>query len=196
MDAHQLYVAAQEQVRRPRARVRWGRTFFVGILLGLLATGGALAYEATWIRDVPQPPDTVTLERTAFSAIGCSIAYPAAWTVEKTKRRVTILSREVAKDRSTRGLRASATDVAFKHVGSEISRLVDRLGSYRAIDTTRKTVDGQAAVVHVFIADDLRFEQWWIDRGKTTLRIDLWSRPADDNAPQLNARIVRSVDLL
>ena len=114
----------------------------------------------------------------------------------ETKRRITIVGEDAVAERSLRGIRAVVTDVRFKRVPSEIGRLADRLGSYRAIRTTRGKVGGERAVQHVFVVDDLRFEQWWVEDGKRTLRIDLWSRPADDAAVEQNRRIVASVRLL
>jgi hypothetical protein len=168
----------------------------LGLVVGMLLTAGALAFESAWIRYLPDAPDAVALSRASFEDIGCSVAYPDGWKVQETKRRVTFLSDERARDRSTRGFRIGATDIPFSRVEDQIGELPDRLGSYTALDTSRGELDGERTVVHVFVADDLRFEQHWVDRGERTLRVDLWSRPADEDAPALNQRIVRSVALL
>jgi hypothetical protein len=181
--------------RSPR-RMRWGRVLVGGIVGAVVLTAGALAYEAVWIRDVPPPAGRVALTRASYSDIGCTLAYPSRWAVQETKRRVTFLSGESAKDRSTRGFRVASTDVPYARADEQIDGLEGRLGTYEGLDTFRREVDGERALVHVFIADDLRFEQWWIDQGKRTLRVDLWSRPADDHAPELNERLVGSIVLL
>ena len=192
---HPVAVAVADPLRRSR-RVRWGRAVVLGIVFGVLLTAGALAYESVWIRYLPPPPERIALSRASYSDLGCAVARPAGWAVQETKRRVTFLGGESAKDRSTRGFRVSATDIPYDRADDQVAELADRLGSYEPLDTVRREVDGERALVHTFIADDLRFEQWWIDRGKRTLRIDLWSRPADDDAPALNERIVRSIELL
>ncbi len=190
-----IAVAASQPVRA-RSRVRWGRVAVLGLVGGLFLTAGALAYESVWIRYLPPAPDALALTGRTFESVGCSVASPEGWTVQTTKRRVTFLSGETAKDRSTRGFRVSATDISFSRVDDQIADLPDRLGSYASLDTFRREVDGERAVVHVFVADDLRFEQWWVDHGKRTIRVDLWSRPADEDAPALNDRIVRTITLL
>ena len=177
-------------------QVRWGRVVLLGVIGAVLLSAGALAYEAMWTRHLPPPPDRVALTGASYADIGCALSYPTGWTVQETKRRVTFLSGETAKDRSTRGFRVSSTDIPYSRADDQIDGLGDRLGSYEALETFRREVDGERALVHVFIADDLRFEQWWVDRGKRTLRVDLWSRPADDDAPELNERLVRSIVLL
>jgi hypothetical protein len=116
--------------------------------------------------------------------------------VQETKRRVTFLSPDRVKDRSTRGFRVAVTDIPYSRADEQIAQLPDRLGSYTALETAAREIDGKRALVHTFIADDLRFAQWWVARGKGTLRVDLWSRPADDDAPALDERIVRSIELL
>jgi hypothetical protein len=183
--------------RRPAKALRPGRVVLVGLFLAVLATAGALTWEATWIRSVPPPSDRVALTSGGFPACSCSFSYPASWTVTETKRRVTVVGDDAAAERSLRGVRAVRTDIAFKRAGAEIDRLSERLASYRAIRTSRGlVVAGEPAVVHVFITDGLRFEQWWVDTGKRTLRIDLWSRPADDEAVEQNERVIASVKLL
>jgi hypothetical protein len=181
---------------RRRSRVRWGRVIVLGLIGGVLLTAGALAFESVWIRYLPDAPGTIALSRASFDNVGCTVAYPTGWKVQETKRRATFLSSETAKDRSTRGFRVNSTDIPFSRVDDQIEQLPDRLGSYAALETFSDSVDGKQATVHVFVADDLRFEQWWIDRGKRTLRVDLWSRPADEDAPVLNRRIVESITLL
>ena len=181
---------------RSRPRVRWGRVVFVGLLGAAVLTIGALVYESLWIRYLPPDADDVALVRASYAGIGCAAGHPTGWRVQETKRRVTFLSGEVAKDRSTRGFRIARTDIPYDRVSDQIEELPDRLGSYTALDTFADSVDGEPATVHVFVADDLRFEQWWIQRDERTLRIDLWSRPADEDAPDLNERIVDSITLL
>jgi hypothetical protein len=177
-------------------RVRWGRVVLIGLLFGVLLTAAALAYESLWIRYLPPDADDVALTRASYSDIGCAVAFPSDWQAQETKRRVTFLSGETAKDRSTRGFRVSETDVPYERVDDQIADLPDRLGSYTALETFSGSVDEKPATVHVFVADDLRFEQWWIDAGKRALRVDLWSRPADEDAPVLNRRLVESITLL
>ncbi len=176
--------------------MRWGRVIGLGIVFGVVLTAGALAYESVWIRYLPPPPERIALSRASYADVGCAVARPAGWTVQDTKRRVTFISADIVKDRSTRGFRVSATDIPYARADDQIAALPDRLGSYEALDTSHREVDGERALVHTFVGDDLRFEQWWIDRGKRTLRVDLWSRPADDDAPALNERIIRSIELL
>ena len=182
--------------RRDPRRVRWGRVVVLGLAGAVVLTVGALAYESVWTGYLPPDAKDVSLVRGSYPDVGCAVGRPDGWTVQQTKRRVTVLSGELAKDRSTRGFRIARTDIPADHVEDQIEQLPDRLGSYNAIETYADSVDGVAATVHVFVADDLRFEQWWVARGKHTLRIDLWSRPADERAADLNQRIVDSVELL
>lgn len=181
---------------RTRRHVRWGRSIVLGVVAGVLLTAGALTYEAVWIRYLPDPPDAIAMTEASYEEIGCTVSYPVGWRVTETKRRVTFLSGEAVKDRSTRGFRVSETDIPFARVNDQIEQLPDRLVSYAALETFADSVDGEPATVHVFVADDLRFEQWWVERGKRTLRVDMWSRPADEDARELNERIVDEIELL
>jgi hypothetical protein len=180
---------------RPTKRLRPARVIVLGAILGVVLTVGALAWEATWIRAVPASPSGVELIPASFESVDVAVSYPSGWAVAETSRRVTFLSDDADGERSYRGFRVTRMDVPFKKVQKQIDDLDDRLTGYRALSTDRTEVDDERAVAHAFVADDLRFEQWWIDRGERLVRVDLWSRQADDDAPALNERLVRTIAL-
>lgn len=183
-------------VARRSVRVRWGRSLLLGLVGAVVVTAGALAFESLWTRHLPPDAEDVAMTRSSYPDVGAAVSHPSGWQIQETRRRVTFLSGEAARDRSTRGFRVSDTDIPYSRVDDQIEQLADRLLRYSPLETFADSVDGEPATVHVFVADDLRFEQWWIDRGKRTLRIDLWSRPADEHAPDLNRRIVDEIQVL
>lgn len=182
--------------RRSPNRVRKRRVFLLALVLGVLAAAGAAAWEASSTRNVPPDARSIGFRSTALNDVGCTVSHPDDWTLEEAKRHATFLSDERNGDLSLRGFRITRTAFPMDEVNDQLVEQEDKFGTYEILSTERTTLDGRDAIRHVFLGDDLRFEQWWVRRDKrTTLRLDLWSRPADDIAPDVNERIVSSLNV-
>ena len=178
------------------SRFRTDRVIVRALFLGVLLTIGLLAFEGTSTRFAPPAPSRVVLERHDFERFGFSIEVPSNWTPSETGFRAELRGPERIGGRATRGVHAIVPASPFSDVSKQIARGRDaRPDHYRGISTERRRVDGALAVRNVFVSDDLRKEQWWIDRGSRMLRIEFWSRAADDDAPEINERMIRSVRL-
>jgi hypothetical protein len=177
-------------------RVRADRVIVRGIFFGLLLTIGLLVFEGTSTRFAAEAPSRLALERHDFERFGFSISAPRSWTPSETGFRAELRAPERIGGRPSRGVHAILPASSFEDVSAQIDRGRNaRPDHYRGISTDSDSVDGAAAVVTVFVSDDLRKEQWWIERGDRMLRIEFWSRAADDDAPELNERMIRSVRL-
>ena len=190
--------AHRPSVARGRSpnRVRKGRVFLLALLLGIAAAAGAAAWEASSTRHVLPEARSIRFSTTTLDGVGCTVSHPDEWTLEEAKRHAAFLSDERNGDLSLRGFRITRTAFPMDDVNDELIEQEGKFRTYEILTTERTTLDGRDAIKHVFLGDDLRFEQWWVRRDKrTTLRIDLWSRPADDIAPDVDERIVSSLDV-
>ena len=177
-------------------RVRTGRVFVRSLLVGILAAAGAAAWEASSIRNVPPPIAAVRFSSISLEGVGCDISYPNDWDVEEAKRLASFLSDDRRGELSLRGFRVTQTAVPLAEVDDQLIEQVDKFRTHDVMSTQRTSLDSRDAVKHIFLGDDLRFEQWWVERDRrSTIRLELWSRPADDDALVVNARIVESLDV-
>lgn len=182
-------------VRSPN-RVRKRRVVVRSVLVGILAAAGAAAWEASSTRNVPPAVESVRFSSASLEGVGCDVSYPEDWRRDEAKRHASFLSDERDGDLSLRGFRVTRTAVPLGAVRDQLAEQEDKFRTYEAISTEDASVDEQRTIRHVFLGDGLRFEQWWVKRDKrSTIRLDLWSRPADDDALEINARIVRSLDV-
>ena len=173
-----------------------GGAMFLWLILVVFLTLLMLAVEV-WMPRYPSiSPASLDLGTQVYIEHGFSIAYPAGWTVKSTKKRVTFSAPEPIGP-PTRGLRVMPSGVDFVKVDNRARELNrERVAGYRTLDRAGRTIAGRDAFLFVFAGDGLRFEQWWIDRGRWTVRLEFWSRLADDGAAELNERIARTLRLL
>jgi hypothetical protein len=182
--------APVERVRRPHR------------LLRTVAGGCALAvalvvWEIASQNVVSLPPAAMTFEHRSLDEVGIAFEVPSDWEVELGPGRATFFSREARYGRSTRGLRAMRVEDPFSKAGDAMRVLAGRTPGYRRVSLRRTTVAGASAFLHTFTSDALHYDQWWVDGGRgASVRVDLWSPATDDDAPEVNRRIMRSAELL
>ncbi len=176
---------------------RTGRVLLQGFFTAALIAIGMLALETFMPRYTSTTPAVERLQRQAFDDLRFSIAFPAGWDVVEDRYGVSFYSPERAGRASTRGFRVEAIDAPFKEAKDEASRIDrDRFPEHQVLGTARgRTRSGEDAYKRVLSADDLRLEQWWIEQGKRMLRLEFWSRLADDDASDVNGRIVKTLEL-
>jgi hypothetical protein len=180
-----------------RHRVSAGRVLMEGIVTAFLLTFGMLMLEAFIPKYTSTSPVAATLERRAFTGLGFAISHPSGWQVTETANGVTFRSGERAGGRSTRSFVVDPGQIAFKDVKEEGEHIDDgRFSDHVVLTSGAQTRGGKRAYTRVVAAEGLRFEQWWIDRGKVSLRIEFRSRGADDDAPAINTRIIDTLELL
>jgi hypothetical protein len=191
-----------EPLRPPAARVRRprrkrGAVVLTGVVAALLIAVGLLAFEAFIPKYTSTTVAVSTLDRRTFPDLGFSIAHPEGWTVVEDRYGVSFYSGERAGKASTRGFRVEQIDIAFKNVKNDAVRIDrDRYRALELLSTARGTTRaGEDAYKRVVVADDLRLEQWWIDRNEDVLRLEFWSRLADDEASAVNERLVKTLEL-
>jgi hypothetical protein len=181
---------------RPASRVRKRRVLVLAVVFGTITAAGAVAWEASSRRNVPAPAGSVRFSSASLDGVGCDISYPDEWRLAEAKRHASFLSDERNGDLSLRGFRVTRTAIPLTDVRDEVVAQEAKFDTHEILSTEDATVGGRRAIKHIFLGDELRFEQWWVQRDKrSTIRLDLWSRPADDDALAVNARIVDSLDV-
>ena len=146
-----------------------GRVVLIGLVCGVLLDGRRARVRVTWIRYLPRARRRRGADPTRRSATSAAPSHTRrAGRSRTTKRRVTFLSGESGEGPvDSRVPRQRRRTSRSTRVDEEIDELPDRLGSYTSLETFSDRSTAKPATVHVFVADDLRFEQWWIDRGRT-----------------------------
>ena len=94
---------------------------------------------------------------------------------------------------SSHGMRVIAANESLAKAHADLKKLDgDLVSSYRPIRTvTGIEVGGRPAFRHDFTGDGTAVEQWWVQRGKGTFRIDLFARPdLAEETQELDERIV------
>ena len=168
-----------------------------GIVAAFLLTFGMLMLEAFMPKYTSTSPVSSTLERREFVDLGFTVGYPSGWQVAETARGVTFRSGERAGSRSTRGFVVVPEEITFSEVEAE-AELVDsrRFTEYVVLASGPQTLAGQRAHRRLVAAEGFRIDQWWIEHGNSTVRVEFRSRGADDDAAAINARILDTLDLL
>lgn len=175
-----------------RHRVSAGRVVFEGVTAAFFLTVGLLAIEAFMPKFTSTTPVVTALDERTFPELGFSITYPRGWRVEETRKVAAFRSADPA-----RGFRVGGVGLEFDDVkkGSEkLDRA--RFREHEVLDTGRGKHGGAGAYKRVLSVEGLRVDQWWIERDDGTLRLEFWSRLADEEAPAIDARIVETLDLL
>jgi hypothetical protein len=181
--------------------IRFGRLLLIGLISGLLVALGLVAIEFFGPRLRGTLPDQVPLERQTFETMEFAIGIPRGWEVrnEKLGSRSAVTVLEPAGAGDSAGLREFQI-VAEKQsiVGARVNaatRLPPSGVEIRIVDGI--SLDGRKAFRHLYIVDDEYREQWWIERGKGTYRLE-FSAPASrrEEASLLNVRIARTFDVL
>ena len=192
-------VRTYQQVSYPlvsRKRFSFWRGLRRGIGCGLLAALGLIGLEMAFPRFTTTSSGSSVVEDRRFSDRGFGIAIPAGWEMHRSDPTLSFVSPERTFGRSTRGLRVTTFATSFKKVEASIDANRRRVTGYRLITRKSTTLDGEKAVAAVFAGNALRFEQWWVAADKGMMRVELWSRQADDDAIALNRRIAGSFELL
>jgi hypothetical protein len=167
------------------------------LLAALLLTFALLAIEVFAPKYTSTSSRLGGSEPRTFADLGFSIDVPDGWTVDTSERAASFYSGEEVGTVSTRGFRVSPTTVAFKDVPRSSERTdASRFVSHDVVETSRGKRGGRNTYQRVLFVEGRRIEQWWIDLGRgRSLRVEFWSRAADDDAPATNARILDSLDL-
>ncbi len=189
----------------PAARpsgIRFWRLVAIGLVAGVVVALGLLALEFFGPRLLGTLPDQVQLERKAFSNFAINV--PEGWDVreERIGSRPAINVLEPAGGDDVAGL--SEFHIVVEKESLAVAR---RLADLRAPPSAQSyeeinivdgiRIDGLKTFRHLYIDDDAYVEQWWIERGNGTYRIE-FSSPVSrrEESAQLNVRIARSFDLL
>lgn len=179
-----------------REHVSTGRVLLEGLAAAFLLTVGLLAMEAFMPKFTSTTPVVEDLVQRSFPRFAFSISYPTGWEVKESARGVSVDSGETLGGTSTRGFTVTPLEADFSEIKHE-SKQLDRRRfiAPELIDTGRGTRAGADAYKRVLRAEGLRIQQWWIDRGDDVLRLEFWSRLADEDAPVIDSRIVDTLDL-
>lgn len=188
-------------VTRPSG-IRFGRLLAIGLAAGLIVALGLLLLEFFGPRLRGTLPDQVHLERQAFSNFAISV--PEGWDVRQdeigSRPAVSVLEPAGADD--VAGL--SEFHIVLEKESFAVAR---KLADLRAPPSARNyeeinivdgiRIDGLKTFRHMYTDDDEYVEQWWIERGDGTYRIEFKSPVARrEESALLNVRIARSFDVL
>lgn len=189
----------------PAARpssIRFGRLLVIGLVSGLIVALGLVALEFFGPRLRGTLPDQVRLERKAFSDFAISV--PEGWDVreERIGSRPAVNILEPAGGDDAAGL--SEFHIVLEKESLAVAR---KLADLRAPPSAQNyqeinivdgiRIDGLKAFRHMYTDDDQYVEQWWIERGEETYRIEFSSPVARrEESALLNVRIARSFDVL
>jgi hypothetical protein len=171
------------------SRHRLRRFVALPLLVSMVIVLALLAYEV----GLPRRAADVRLHqfvlRRAFS-----LDVPLRWAFVVDDPRTTVFTDPDQPDTS-HGVRVVTSIDPLDKVRKRLAGVGRQLvGAYRPVDTvTGLRVDGRPAFRHDFVGKDTVVQQWWVQRGKGTFRIDLWVRPDfAEETRALHERIVRS----
>lgn len=199
------HVAPHVPIRHaPRRRSGVGRLVLIGLVSGVLLTAGFLALEAV----VPQLretlPSRIALSEESFPGLGFAISVPDGWDVreEDVDSKPGVVIFEPARSGSDAGLRRlnvvrvdRSLDAARDLAGT---RAPASARNYEEIDITDGLrVDGRRAFRHRYTDGEEYREEWWIQAGAATFRIEFASPVSHrEESAGLFVRIARSFDVL
>lgn len=188
----------------PRRRVRVGRLILLGLLSVVLLTLGLLALEAWGPQLRGDLVEQVRLDRESFPSLDFAIRAPRGWEVREgtVGGRPAVVVREPATDEPAGELREFGVfvekrsfDRARELADERIPASAEDYDEIGIIDGL--TVDGRSAFRHLYTDEDEYIEDWWIERGGGTFRLE-FSSPISrrEESAQLNVRIARTFDVL
>lgn len=195
------YEPAPPAPPRRRRRFRPGRVLLIGIVAGILVTMVLMALEAVGPRLRGDLPGQVELVRQGLPDLDFAIRAPSGWDhrPETIEGRPAAAFLEPARTGIERGLRVVLSRSSFDDARREAEeRAADGDDDYdeiAIIDGIR--LDDRDAFRHLYVEGEEYREEWWVERGSGTFRIEFWSPVSHrEESAQLYLRIARSFEVL
>jgi hypothetical protein len=196
-------VAIAEPLSTKR-KIRFWRLVLVGLVGGLLVAGGLVALEAIGPRLRGDLPGQVKLVREGFPDLDFGIGVPEGWDVRTEdidgKPGVTVFEPVgSADDERLRRFNVVGVNRSFDRARELVgTRAPASARDYDEIDITDGLrLDGRKAFRHRYADGDEYREEWWIQRGEGTHRVEFASPMSRrEESAILFVRIARSFDVL
>jgi hypothetical protein len=189
---------------RPRNKFRPGRVLGVGMVIGVLLTAALLVLDTFDPYLHGALAERVHLVRESFPDMHFAIRVPSGWDVKADTLRgrpaAIMQEPESGRGEGHRGFRVVLDTRSFNALRKRVDEKVpDRATQqFRDIDV----IDGlrvadRKAFRHRYVDGDEYWEEWWIERGKQTYRMEFWSplRMREESA-ELWVRIARTFEVV
>lgn len=190
--------------RSRRQGIRFGRLVLVGVVGGLFVAVGLIALEAVAPELQGTQPDKIRLVREGFPDLDFGIGVPEGWDVRNedvdSKPGVAVFEPVgSADDERLRRFNVVGVDRTFARARELAGRSAPASArDYEEIDIIDGLrLDGRPSFRHRYGDGDEYREEWWVQRGNGTYRIEFTSPMSRrEESAILFVRIARSFDVL